>query len=174
MATEYLDAIEVYKIARKLIEKHHQHLHGSRIEYVFVTPTPKSKQKEIWGRTRKISGLNAWLSTPENERESIPEPYFVIEISKEIWDFITNEQRIALTDHELSHCGFDDETETITTLAHDVEEFSGVISRNGLWRYDLEEFIKTAKEKDQMPLLEKEIESAVAAGREIVKEMIKK
>lgn len=157
MATEYQEATDVKELAEMLIDGEHPHLLAARIEYVFVSPTPKSKTKDVWGRARKITGLSAYLGTEKAFRDASPEPFFVIEIAKEIWEAITQEQKIALVDHELSHCGYDDENDQITTLAHDVEEFSGVVSRHGLWRSDIERFVEAAREKDKAPLFEVEL-----------------
>jgi hypothetical protein len=152
MATEYQEAPEVKKIATMLIDSDHPHLMGARVEYVFVSPTPKSKNKDIWGRARKITGLPAWLSTEPTFRDNVPDPFFVIEISKEIWDAIPSEQKLALVDHELSHCGYDDEKDCITTMSHDVEEFTGIVKRHGLWRSDVKRFVEVARDNAKSPL----------------------
>jgi predicted metallopeptidase len=154
MGTEFQKAHEVKEIAETLIDSYHPHLIGSDIEYVFVNPTPKSKGKDVWGRARKITGLNAYLAQKEGFLGGEPSPFFVIEISKEIWDAIPAQSKIALIDHELSHCGYDDEKDAIATLSHDVEEFSGVVKRHGLWQSHLKQFVELANESKKFPLMQ--------------------
>lgn len=152
MPQEYKLAPEVELIANKIIYDHHSHLSGARIVYVFLAEAPVVKGREAMGRARVITGINAWLSTDEIDRESEPTPYFLIEISRKHWEVLSEAQRRALVDHELSHCDVDEETSKPKILGHDVEEFSGVIRRHGLWRYDVESFVKTGMEAMQRRL----------------------
>jgi hypothetical protein len=152
---KYTEAPKVLEMVNTVIKeiKEHGHLANARIECVFVLKTPKNKGKELWGKARKVSGLQAYLFAKalgfDTETE-MPEDFFVIEISKPIWDLLEVPQRRALVDHELSHCWRDEEGK-ISILPHDLEEFNGVVARNGLWRQDVERFLKAAKGK-QMPL----------------------
>jgi|688.fasta_scaffold22898_4 hypothetical protein len=155
---KYFDAPEVADMAQKLIAKYHQHLidYSVRIRYVFVDKTPNSQGKEVWGTCRKISGLNAYL-----EGENVDgEPFFVITISKDIWDVLPPDKRLALVDHELCHAwaeakqqknesddDSDMETDNPVKLnikPHDLEEFSCIVRRHGLWREDIEAFVDEA------------------------------
>lgn len=145
MKTQYWEAKEVKKIADRIIEKNHFHLGNIRIEYVFVSPTPTSKGKEVWGRARVITGLNAYLSR-EDDNSIEPEKYFCIEISNDVWKFLNDATKEALVDHELSHCWVGDAEDRITTISHDVEEFSGVVRRHGLWQDSLKRFMEDAKQ----------------------------
>lgn len=147
MPQEFQIAYEVEQVARWLISDYHPHLRGARIEYVFLAETPKSKGKLVWGRAKKVSGVNAWLATAADERDSEPTPFFVIEISKPIWDELDGRRKAALVDHELSHLAWDDETDQITIASHNLEEFVGVIQRHGLWRDDVELFGRVCKEQ---------------------------
>lgn len=160
MAIEFEHAREVENLATMLIDSDHPHLMAARIEYVFVSPTPKTKNKEVWGRAKKITGLAAWLGTEKDFRDNSPEPFFVIEISKEVWDAISQSQKIALVDHELMHCSYDDEKDQITLRPHDCEEFTGIVERHGLWRGDVERLVEAAREKQKAPLFTEQAESA--------------
>jgi len=137
---QYDLAQEPKLIAEEMIPKFHDHLSRSRIEYVFLSETPNTKGKELYGRARKKGGLDAFLAA---QLESEPADFFVIEFSKPIWDQLTKNQKHALVDHELSHCWLDEEG-ALKILPHDVEEFSGVIKRHGLWRPDIEHFAEIA------------------------------
>ncbi len=138
---EYVAAPQVRTIANHLIKKFHSHLSPIRIEYVFLSETPLSKGKEAWGRAKLKTGLDAWLATPEDEREPDPRRFFVIEISRSVWDSLSEKRRTALVDHELSHCWIDEHDE-LKLVSHDVEEFGAVVARHGLWNLPLETFGK--------------------------------
>jgi Putative phage metallopeptidase len=135
--TQYRMAGEVREVAQKLIELFHPHLFGCRIEYVFVSKPPLRLGKPLAGRARKVTGLTAFLATPNFEGE--PEPFFLIEITKPIWDTFTAEQRIALVNHELKHCDVDGETGNLTIRPHDEELFLDEIIWHGLWNESLQQ-----------------------------------
>jgi predicted metallopeptidase len=163
---KYFEAPEVQKIADKLIPQYHQHIidFSVKIRYVFVDKTPNSKGKEVWGTCRKVSGLNAYLEGESPDGDA----FFVITISKDIWDILPEDKRIALVDHELCHAvaeakqqkndsDSDDDMETdnpikLSVKPHDLEEFSCIVRRHGLWREDIQEFVDAAlkKSKEEM------------------------
>lgn len=152
---KFWEAPEVEKIANELIPKYHQHLidFNVKIRYVFTSKTPKSGGKEVWGTCRKVSGLNAYLEGGSKEDG----PFFVITISKDVWDLLPEEKKIILTDHELCHTaasikqnkedddGFEqDNPIKLSVKPHDLEEFSDIVRRYGLWREDVQEFVEAA------------------------------
>lgn len=149
MPTEYWPATEAERLGRDLIRKHHDHLSEVRVDYVFRDKASKSNGKTVFGKARKISGLQAYLAVPEEERrrDTFIEDFFVVELAADVWACLTDEQKVALVDHELSHCGIDvDEKsseETLATRPHDLEEFRAIVERHGLWQPDLELFAKT-------------------------------
>jgi len=142
----------VKQIAEDLIPKYHQHLidFDVRIEYVFIDKTPKAKGREVWGTCRKISNLNAFLANGQDGSD----PFFVITISEPVWEVLPPKSKIALVDHELCHAWAeaqqDEETdgsEDVVKLSlrpHDLEEFSCVVRRHGLWRDDIQAFVDAA------------------------------
>jgi hypothetical protein len=145
---EYSAADEPKKIAAELIPKYHDHLSGVRIEFVFMSETPKHRDKIDLARIKKKSGLDAFLCAPLDKD---PEPFFVMEIAKPGWDELSKAQKRALIDHELCHC-FWDVDHGIALLDHDVEEFAAVIERHGLWREDVEHFAQVAMRQLSLPL----------------------
>jgi hypothetical protein len=130
----------VAQIAERLIALHHPDLlkHEVRIEYVFRSDTVKSKGREQWGQCRKESSLAAFYGKQaENE---VLKPFFAIVISQPKWCSLEPEQRAALVDHELSHCGCrldGDGNVQLYIVPHDLEEFRGVVERHGMWRRDV-------------------------------------
>jgi hypothetical protein len=150
VAQEYQPAPEVEDVARRLINDFHSHLATVRIDYVFAVEQLKEKGKLVWGRAKKISGLNAWLASETRMREAAsPEEFFVIEIHKQTWQMLDEKSRKALVDHELHHCDVDMETSKLSTRPHDLEEFNAIVRRYGLWRDDIEFFIRAAKERER-------------------------
>lgn len=157
----YSPAPEVRKIAEDLIPKYHAHLdEAARIEYVFRDEAANDGGKTVFGKARKVVGLNAYLAADQyfeqptlegHEAETVKTPiaqdFFVLEIAADVWKHLDDNQREALVDHELCHFGlsFNDEGERkLSIIPHDVEEFASVVRRHGLWRVDVEQFINAA------------------------------
>lgn len=144
MTVTHRPAPAVARIAATLIGQHHTHLADVRIDYVFRSETAKSNGKAIWGKARKITGLNAFLATPEDERpvdDDIDE-FFVIEIAEPVWAILSENERKALVDHELCHCTTEQKGGELKLKLrpHDLEEFVQIVRRHGLWRDDVENF----------------------------------
>lgn len=154
MATTYWRAPEVEKIVNDLLPKHHKHLnrHDVQIRCVFRDPVTRSKGKITLGKARKVSGLNAHLVGLSHRDDLGDEPtdFFVIEIAHKPWEALTEAQRVALVDHELCHLDVeipdtDDQDRKLAMRGHDLEEFTEVVERHGLWRPQIETFVNTAK-----------------------------
>lgn len=157
MTVTYTRAPEVEMIANRLIAKHHTHLlefGNVRIEYVFRSEATKTNGRTVLGKARKLTGLNAFLTLGDDAPEGRPdedtpevEPFFVMEIAADSWAVLTPTQRIALVDHELAHfkVGFDDDMKVRFTIApHDVEAFVSEVERHGMWKPEIEDFVKAA------------------------------
>lgn len=144
MATKFRPAPAVAKIADPLIKRHHDHLVGVRIDYLFRDKAQVSKGRPIWGVARKITGMAAYLGAKEHDetREGC-DPFFVIEVAEDVWGGLTDKQRTALVDHELAHCAVTVDDEGVLKLSirgHDLEEFKAIVQRHGLWAPDLQEW----------------------------------
>ena len=137
--TGYTDAPIIREIALDLITHTDEYspLMNVEVRYVWRLGTPaKSKGKPVFGKARKISGLNAHLA----HAADCDLGFFVIEIAHELWRYLEPEQQRALVDHELAHLqvAFDDDDQmTLTIKGHDVEEFHSVVRRHGAWRPEL-------------------------------------
>jgi len=149
MATEYFDAPEVEEVARQLINTIHGHLAEAKIKYLFRTGDWSTQKRETWGKAQRITGQQAFLTGLD----------FVITIHRDVWSQLTSEERMALVDHELSHCcrGDDDPNGNPTWYiqGHDVEDFIGIIRRHGLWRPALKKLHKAVQEHEQLTLFER-------------------
>lgn len=151
---EYRIAEEPARIGRELMEAHHEHLLGVRVDFLYMNKTPKSKGRDVWGRAKKVSGLNAFLALgprymPETYEDQ-PYDLFVIEVSEEVWKHLKPAARRALVDHELAHCDIETDEDGRTSLVvrgHDVEEFEVVVKRHGLWKQDVEDLVRAGAEQ---------------------------
>lgn len=147
---------EAEEIGMELVQEHHQDLIGIEVRYVFRSKAAKSAGKVVWGRCRKISGLNAFLAMgPEPDEDDAGGDFYVIELAEDVWAELSHEERVALVDHELCHTKVDmDEATgeiTLHTQGHDVEEFACIVERHGLWRRDVEFFaVKCAASQPQL------------------------
>lgn len=136
--TDYQWAPEVEEVAKDVIATVDEHadLADATILYVFRDKATRAKGRMVLGRARQISGLGKFIVT--QAPDSIP--LFVLEIAKDTWADLTDEQRRALVDHELCHLAVeteDDGTLVGRTRGHDLEEFLGVVERHGLWKADV-------------------------------------
>ncbi len=152
MTTEYRPASAAAEIAADLIPRHHDDLIGVRIEYVFRSKAAKSKGRVVLGRARKVGGLNAFLAA-EDEPDEVavdPDAFFVLEFAEDEWASLSHRQRVALVDHELSHCVVeygDDGERKLGLVGHDLEEFEAIVYRHGLWKPDVTRFVRAGATK---------------------------
>lgn len=144
-------AHEAALIGGDLVADFHAHLSQTRIEYVFLWKTPERNRKEIWGRARKVSGLTAWFASDDREDAPLPDAFFVIELSYQVWRQLEHKQKIALIDHELSHCAINEKFKPCLR-GHDCEEFNQIVRRHGLWAEDVKNLLEAAKEAEENPL----------------------
>lgn len=143
MTVTFYAAPEVASAAKQLIEKHHQHLAGVPIVYVFRSHAAKSKGRIVLGRARRVSGLNAFLAAlaaGADEGDDRQHAFFVMEIALDHWSTATPAEQLALVDHELCHFDVDEEGK-LSIAGHDLEEFNAVVERHGVWRYDVAAFV---------------------------------
>lgn len=154
MSTTYTRAHDVESVVDELIPQHHDHLDRSdvTIRCVFRDPPVRSRGQVVLGKARKIGGLNAHLALGLDHADlpaDEPADFFVIEVAFEPWQLMTGAQRLALIDHELSHFDVEDpETEEaerkLLMVGHDLEEFTAVVRRHGLWREAVAELVAAA------------------------------
>jgi len=143
-------APELATRADKLIRKHHTHLKGIPILYVWRDKATRAGGRLVLGKASRLTGRNAYLVGAAIAGQGELYDYehdddqdhtrFVIEIAADVWLLLTDDnERDALLDHELSHCRLDDEGRLVLR-DHDVSEFAHIVKRYGLWRDDLREF----------------------------------
>lgn len=157
------EAGEAEAIAQQLIPEYHPHLQDAQIVYLFTTQERKYRGDVVLGTAQRLGMLPRYFSSGTSA--DLEEGYdFCILLSEDQWKFLTHDQRRALIDHQLSHCGVrrtvnhltQEVSEHWTLLPHDVEEFRGVIERHGLWRLDLRQFAETAIQHRQPTLFDEQ------------------
>lgn len=119
---DYPPAFQAAAIAAEIMPILHPHLEDAEIAYRFRKTLRKDKEP-VGGRAYKVGTKWRTLSGFD----------FVLEFNYERWVEMTRKQRIRLVDHELCHCG-EDEEGAWTSSRHDIEEFVPIIRRWGVRR----------------------------------------
>jgi hypothetical protein len=150
--SEYWIAPEVEEIAKSLIPKHHPHLASARIGYLFREKAARRKVTLDGSIERVTQGQAGRIGS--RKYEVLCEKDFVIEIAADEWQQASDAMRRYIVDHELSHCGGEEDPEkggemVWFMIPHDIEEFIGVVERNGLQRETVRDFFRACAKADQ-------------------------
>ena len=129
---------DVTEIAENLIGRHHPHLADVRIGYLFREKAGKKGGKEVLGTAERFPEKMSALFEEDED------PAFLITLAWDAWQRATQKQRMALIDHELSHCIMEPgekpyDKEEPALVGHDFEEFTAIVQRHGVWKEDLED-----------------------------------
>lgn len=136
------EGVSMYAMIKALIQSHHEELTNATIALAWALAWKADVDGRCTiGKCRKASDLDRELVKID----------FVILLSAEFWRAAKEPQRIALLDHELHHATvrLDRDGEPVRDergrvcyrmRKHDIEEFSGVVQRYGLYKRDLETF----------------------------------
>lgn len=143
------DAPEVYALIDDLVKVHHaSDLADAKIGAMYVYDVKEDRDGRVWwGRARKVS---------ERDQE-YHDHDFVIDLNFSVWRQLEKKHQRALMDHELCHCGrIEDEDggSRYYLRRHDLEEFHAVVERHGLWRPEVEQFIRKATGQEEATLFE--------------------
>src|SRR4030095_10555644 len=136
-SSEMQESVSMGRAAQAVIQQHHAHLLNARILYLFTTAKRRRCDRAVVATAGRMNALQKFLSSG---MQSVAEGYdFIIVIGQAEWDALRPEQREAMLDHQLAHCWwFEKETKKGTRgwwgiRGHDVEEFTEVLARHGLW-----------------------------------------
>jgi hypothetical protein len=143
----------VIEIAQKLVDEYHDNLRDAQIAFVFRDEAPISHGRATLGMTKKVSDIHRVLIDFD----------FIIWLAQDEWDRLTPAQHKALIDHQLCHCGGNSD-DGFELLPHDIEEFTAVVERHGLWREDVIQMANVIKQLD-FPELKAELKEALKKGR---------
>jgi hypothetical protein len=132
----------VYALLDELVSAHHHDLRDARIALAWcLSWKPDVDGRVVLGKCKKASDLDRELATFD----------FVILLRRSFWrnDQVTDHQRRALLDHELHHAAvkhdatgepvYDERGRLVYRVRkHEVEEFTAIVERYGMWTADLE------------------------------------
>ncbi len=146
---------EPWKYLRECVAAWHPHLAEAKFALAWQRGMKADRDDLLTlGKCRKASDLNRELVDYD----------FVILLNETAWAELFPDQRKALVDHELTHAQvvIDDETGEVKVddrgrpvwriRRHDIEEFREIIERHGLYKSDLEAFVKAALAQKKTPL----------------------
>ena len=71
---------------------------------------------------------------------------FIICLNWQVWNQLSDRQKRALLDHELEHCKYDEAGKPVM-VEHDLEEFTAIVERHGLWTPGLQKMEQTMRRK---------------------------
>jgi predicted metallopeptidase len=150
-ATKYRYAADVADIAEKLIADVHTDLADVPIRYIYRDKAQNRRGHAVLGTASKVTGRNAALVALADGESTDAEAFYLIEIAEDTWTALTQDQRVALVDHELCHFVIEQPDDPakqarLTMRGHDVEEFTDVIERHGLWRPPIAELARIMRE----------------------------
>jgi hypothetical protein len=155
--TETGETAPEYELLDRLVAEHHPDL--AEAEFVLVwrdSWKPDKDLRQTLGKCKRASDF---------DRE-MREYDFAIILNRMAWGHLSAAQREALMDHELTHAApaIDDETgdqkedergrKLWRIRKHDIEEFTSIVRRHGLYKDDLAEFVKAAARKAGRGLFE--------------------
>lgn len=134
----------IYALLDELIEAHHDDLRLARIALAWCTSwTPDVDGRVTLGKCKRASDLDRELASFD----------FIVLLRRGFWmdERVTDAQRRALLDHELMHAALkrdaqgepvEDERGRLVyrIRKHDLEEFTAIVQRHGLYKADLEQF----------------------------------
>jgi len=126
----------ILDMAWEIIERHHEHLRAANIAIIFRGSGTTTNGKLTIGKAAKV---------PAHFQHVFNKPVdFLIWLAKDVWDDLRPEQRRALIDHELCHCSVG--KKGFALRGHDVEEFTEIVERHGLWQPELRQFAQEAQQ----------------------------
>jgi predicted metallopeptidase len=137
---EYWKADEVVEeIGKALISQFHTHLATAKVCYLFRTKAKTNGSKVILGTASRMS----------DKLKALADFDFIIEIGYDEWRNLNITQKQALIDHELCHCGGEEDPQTGAMkwkiLPHDLEEFREIVGRYGFWKTDIKDFVQSVR-----------------------------
>lgn len=130
----------VIHFAENLIKNFHPILDTARIAFVFRSEAQKQGERYILGQCTKVPA----------KMQPYLEYDYVIWISEEDYMKMDDLQREAIIDHELCHCKYGVSGWTIRP--HDIQEFSVVVERHGIYSGDVRRFANAVEQYKQSGL----------------------
>lgn len=147
----------VIHTAQQLVKEYHTELEDARIAFVMRSEPQKRGKRIIRGAACKIP----------QKMKTLFDFDFLIWLSNDDYTGATSALQEAMIDHELTHCSVSSRTGDWTIREHDVQEFSSVVRRHGLYTDDLFEFGKAKDDYQQGSLFSRLDRIEVTGGGRI-------
>jgi hypothetical protein len=161
-----------YPLLAEIREKHHPETLEAKIALAWK----KGIKADADGHV--ILGL--CVRAGELQRELVDYDFCIV-LNREVWEDaeFTNEQKLALIDHEMCHVAraVDREGEFVIdsknravwrVRGHDIEEFGAIIERHGCYKRDLENFAQKILEKKNWLALAEQPQTKIIHGESIL------
>lgn len=128
---KFHEAEQPAAVGRVLIKAIHTHLANARIGYLYREKIER-RGMLVWAQVSKAGGKLGYFSDLD----------FLMEINWTQWIALDQARRVALIDHELTHCEREetDAGEKYVVAPHDLEEFNSIARRWGSWRPSIAHF----------------------------------
>ena len=114
---------EMVELVEKCIEDWHPWLENARFAVLMLPEAPRPNGRIALAGTKKAS---------DEVRALGADYHFIMWFAHDQWEILTPEQRVALVDHELSHCRLRGGA-VPALVQHDFSEFNAVFLRHGPW-----------------------------------------
>lgn len=130
---EYVEDFDIQTLAEKVIKKENIDVQDAKIRYLMVSP---NVTKTIAARIIKTGA----------ETKLFADCDYIVEVSREIWNSVTDEVKYILLHHELLHIHIEEKKDEVKYLLcdHDVQDFSRIIKKHGV---DWLEAVRTVQEQ---------------------------
>lgn len=159
---------DLYDMLRDLVVQHHDEIAEASIVLAWCYGWNSDVDgRLVLGKCKKVTELDHRLHGRD----------FVIILNADAWKELDDRQRRALIDHELCHAApsldpdtgdqkEDDSGRKLWRLRkHDIEEFSSIVERYGLYKADLASFAEAANRRRSAPLFaDQEVATEVDAA----------
>lgn len=140
----------VIHTAEAIIHTMHPKLRDARIAFVFRDKAQKQGERFILGQCTKVPA----------KFQPLLEYDYIIWLSEDDYAGMTDKQREALIFHELYHIKYNYEADSWSIRPHDVQEFSAVIERYGIYSPDVRK-VKEAMDKYETQTLPGLLDNAI-------------
>ncbi len=160
MASDYAEAKAVEMVAQSILAAQHPHLVTAKIAYMFIDRVPSKGGREVFGKAVKVSGR--WAHMTELD--------FILEVSLPKWNDFNPDQRHALVDHLLQSCHGDEQEDGSMKWSlrePDVQEFSSILQRHGIWHEGLTDFCTVAQQVDLATIVQQTTGEVVEESDEL-------
>lgn len=129
--TQFDVSQELEDLAKTLIPKYHDSLINAKIAYLFINKPMTKGGQNVIATAEKCSKKVKVLCDKD----------FIITAAYPTWRELSDIQKTAVMDHELTHCMVDDDEETgemkTKIVNHDFSDFLQILEKYGLFKEDL-------------------------------------